>query len=59
MNRNVTVRAPTSAVTGSTAAIAPSFSGLVVGTKDPGSVAYRGMTGSPDPAIVRRRSVTS
>jgi hypothetical protein len=50
---NMTVSAPTSAVTGGPGTIAVSFSGLVPGTKYLGSVAYSGVAGLPDPTIVR------
>jgi hypothetical protein len=50
---NMTVSAPASATTGTTAAIGLSFSGLAVGTKYLGSVAYAGIAGLPSPTIVR------
>lgn len=50
---NMTVTAPASATIGATAAIGLSFSGLSVGTKYLGSVAYSGAAGMPNPTIVR------
>jgi subtilisin family serine protease len=50
---NMTVTAPTTAVTGQTGTIALSFSGLAAGVKYLGSVAYGGIAGLPNPTIVR------
>ncbi|HEY3180629.1 MAG TPA: pre-peptidase C-terminal domain-containing protein [Casimicrobiaceae bacterium] len=50
---NMTVRAPATAVLGTTGVLNLSFSGLTVGTKYLGSVAYSGVAGLPNPTIVR------
>ena len=50
---NMTVSAPAAATTGGTNAINLTFSGLAPGTKYLGSVAYGGVTGLPNPTIVR------
>jgi hypothetical protein len=50
---NMTVSAPTSAVSGTTGTITLSFSGLAPATKYLGSVAYSGVAGLPAPTIVR------
>ncbi|HEX9120710.1 MAG TPA: S8 family peptidase [Terriglobales bacterium] len=50
---NMTVNAPTTAVTGATGTINLTFSGLTSGTKYLGSVAYSGVSGLPNPTIVR------
>jgi hypothetical protein len=50
---NMTVTAPATATTGGTDAITLNFSGLASGTKYLGSVAYSGVTGMPNPTIVR------
>jgi subtilisin family serine protease len=50
---NMTVTAPASATFGTTGAINLSFSGLAAGTKYLGSVAYSGVSGMPNPTIVR------
>jgi subtilisin family serine protease len=50
---NMTVTAPASATLGSTGAINLTFSGLTAGTKYLGSVAYGGVSGMPNPTIVR------
>jgi subtilisin family serine protease len=50
---NMTVTAPASATLGTTGAVNLSFSGLTVGTKYLGSVAYSGASGMPNPTIVR------
>ena len=50
---NMTVTAPTTAVTGESGNIGLNFSGLVPGTKYLGSVAYGGAAGMPSPTIVR------
>jgi hypothetical protein len=50
---NMTVSAPDSATIGGTGAINLSFSGLTAGTKYLGSVAYSGVSGMPNPTIVR------
>ena len=50
---NMMVSAPASATTGGTGAINLTFSGLTVGTKYLGSVAYGGASGMPSPTIVR------
>lgn len=51
---NMTVTAPTTAVTGATGSIGLSFSSLAAGTKYLGSVVYGGAaTGLPNPTIVR------
>ena len=52
-NPNMTVTAPTSATTGATENILLQFSGLSPATKYLGSVAYSGITGLPNPTIVR------
>ncbi|HEY5863042.1 MAG TPA: hypothetical protein VIX61_08125, partial [Casimicrobiaceae bacterium] len=50
---NMTVSAPPSATLGTAGAINLSFSGLTVGTRYLGSVAYGGAAGLPNPTIVR------
>ena len=50
---NMSVSAPATATVGGTGAINLSFSGLTVGTKYLGSVAYGGASGMPNPTIVR------
>jgi hypothetical protein len=50
---NMTVSAPATAVTGTTGAVTLSFSGLAPATKYLGSVAYSGVSGMPNPTIVR------
>ena len=50
---NMTVTAPAGATLGQTGAINLSFSGLTSGTKYLGSIAYSGVTGMPNPTIVR------
>jgi subtilisin family serine protease len=50
---NMAVTAPATAVVGTTGTIGLSFSGLTVGTKYLGSVAYGGVAGLPNPTIVR------
>ncbi len=50
---NMTVTAPTAAVLGTTATISLAFSGLTANTKYLGSVAYAGISGLPNPTIVR------
>jgi subtilisin family serine protease len=50
---NMTVTAPSTAVTGEIGTIHLSFSGLNPSTKYLGSVAYGGATGLPNPTIVR------
>lgn len=50
---NMTVSAPASATLGATGAINLSFSGVTIGTKYLGSVAYGGAAGMPNPTIVR------
>ncbi len=50
---NMTVTAPSTAVTGASGAINLTFSGLATGFKYLGSVAYAGGTGLPNPTIVR------
>jgi Subtilase family/Fibronectin type-III domain/Peptidase inhibitor I9/PA domain len=50
---NMTVTAPTTATIGASATIDLSFSGLTPGVKYLGSVAYSGVTGLPNPTIVR------
>ncbi|MBK9715691.1 MAG: S8 family serine peptidase [Kouleothrix sp.] len=50
---NMTVTAPAGATLGQTGAINLSFSGLTAGTKYLGSIAYSGVTGMPNPTIVR------
>src|SRR6185503_14773234 len=50
---NMTVSAPASATSGTTATISLTFSGLTPGVKYLGSVAYGGMAGLPNPTIVR------
>jgi hypothetical protein len=50
---NMAVAAPATAVLGTTGTIGLSFSGLTVGTKYLGSVAYGGVAGLPNPTIVR------
>jgi subtilisin family serine protease len=50
---NMTVSAPATAVLGTSGTISLSFSGLTAGTKYLGSVAYSGVTGMPNPTIVR------
>ena len=50
---NMTISAPASAVTGTTGTINLTFSGLAPATKYLGSVAYSGVSGLPNPTIVR------
>ena len=50
---NMTVSAPSSATSGTTATIGLTFSGLTPGVKYLGSVAYSGVAGLPNPTIVR------
>jgi hypothetical protein len=50
---NMTVSAPAAAVTGTTANINLTFSGLAAATKYLGSVAYAGVAGMPNPTIIR------
>jgi subtilisin family serine protease len=50
---NMTVTAPTTAVSNGSGTITLDFSGLTSGTKYLGSVAYGGTTGLPNPTIVR------
>jgi subtilisin family serine protease len=50
---NMTVTAPATAVLGTSGTISLSFSGLTAGTRYLGSVAYSGVTGMPNPTIVR------
>ncbi|HKX67472.1 MAG TPA: S8 family serine peptidase, partial [Intrasporangium sp.] len=50
---NMTVSAPTQAVTGAKGTIGLSFTGLASATKYLGSVAYSGSAGMPNPTIVR------
>jgi subtilisin family serine protease len=50
---NMIVSAPTTAVLGTTASIDLTFTGLTAGTKYLGSVAYGGISGLPNPTIVR------
>jgi hypothetical protein len=50
---NMTVTAPAAAATAQTGAITLSFSGLAPATKYLGSIAYGGVTGMPNPTIVR------
>lgn len=50
---NMSVAAPATAVTGGTGTIGLSFTGLTPGTFYLGSVAYGGVTGMPNPTIVR------
>jgi hypothetical protein len=50
---NMTVTAPASASSGATGSIGLTFSGLAAGTKYLGSVVYAGVSGLPDPTIVR------
>ncbi len=50
---NMTVSAPAAATIGSTGAISLTFSGLAPATKYLGSVAYSGVSGMPNPTIVR------
>jgi hypothetical protein len=50
---NMTVTAPATATTGATGRIDLAFSGLAAGTRYLGSVAYGGVTGLPNPTIVR------
>jgi subtilisin family serine protease len=50
---NMTVSAPASATLGSTGAITLNFNSLAAGTKYLGSVAYSGVSGMPNPTIVR------
>jgi len=50
---NMTVTAPSSATTGATGNIQLQFSGLNPATKYMGSVAYSGITGLPNPTVVR------
>ena len=50
---NMTVAAPASATTGATGNISLTFSGLSLGTRYLGSVAYGGAAGMPNPTIVR------
>ena len=50
---NMTVTAPATATTGAIGTIGLAFSGLTAGTRYLGSVAYGGVTGLPNPTIVR------
>jgi hypothetical protein len=50
---NMTVTAPAAAEVGTTGEIAISTTGLALGTKYLGSVAYDGAAGMPNPTIVR------
>jgi len=50
---NMTVTAPSAAVTSGTGTINLTFSGLTAGTKYLGSVVYSGVAGLPNPTIVR------
>jgi subtilisin family serine protease len=50
---NMSVSAPTTAVLGQTGTVTLSFSGLAAKTKYLGSVVYGGVTGMPNPTIVR------
>ena len=50
---NMTVNAPSTAAVGATGTIDLSFSGLAAGTRYLGSVAYGGVSGMPNPTIVR------
>jgi hypothetical protein len=50
---NMTVSAPSSATIGTVGNINLTFTGLTPGTKYLGSVAYSGVTGLPNPTIVR------
>jgi subtilisin family serine protease len=50
---NMTVSAPASATLGASGSIGLSFSGLAPATRYLGSVAYDGVTGLPNPTIVR------
>src|SRR5262249_23709835 len=50
---NMSVAAPTSATIGATGTINLTFSGLGWGVKYLGSVAYGGVSGLPNPTIVR------
>jgi len=50
---NMTVSAPASATLGASGSIGLSFSGLAPATRYLGSVAYGGVTGLPNPTIVR------
>jgi hypothetical protein len=50
---NMTVTAPSTAAVGATGTIDLSFSGLAAGTRYLGSVAYGGVSGMPNPTIVR------
>jgi subtilisin family serine protease len=50
---NMTVTAPASATTGTTGTINLTFSGLSPATRYLGSVAYSGVSGMPNPTIVR------
>jgi len=49
---NMSVTAPASATIGTTGTISLGFSGLTVGTKYLGSVAYGGVSGMPNPTII-------
>ena len=50
---NMTVAAPASATLGQSGTVTLSFSGLTAGVKYLGSVAYGGVSGMPNPTIVR------
>lgn len=50
---SMTVSAPAAAVLGGTGSIGLTFSGLATGTRYLGSVAYGGISGLPNPTIVR------
>jgi hypothetical protein len=50
---NMTVTAPASATLGTSGTINLTFSGLAAGTRYLGSVAYSGVSGMPNPTIVR------
>ncbi len=50
---NMSVTAPAAAIIGAAGTVGLSFSGLTAGTKYLGSVAYAGVTGLPNPTIVR------
>ncbi|HYH00992.1 MAG TPA: S8 family peptidase [Terriglobales bacterium] len=50
---NMTVSAPGTATTGATGSINLTFSGLAANTRYLGAVAYSGVSGLPDPTIVR------
>jgi hypothetical protein len=50
---NMTVSAPAAAVTAQSGTVTLSFSGLAAGAKYLGSIAYGGVSGMPNPTIVR------